>query len=97
MSTPSAAHPRFSHARLLALLALAFVVIAGSAMLRTSTTFDEIVFSTVGARGIRLGDFSFVNDHPRLAQYMFGLRGAKPVAVVADTLYVYDLEALGKL
>jgi 4-amino-4-deoxy-L-arabinose transferase-like glycosyltransferase len=73
MSTPSAAQPRFSHTRLLALLALAFVVLAGSAMLRTSTTFDEIVFSAVGARGIRLGDFTFVNDHPRLAQYMFGL------------------------
>jgi hypothetical protein len=73
MSTPQAAQPRFSHARLLALLALAFVVLAGSAMLRTSTTFDEIVFSAVGARGIRLGDFTFVNDHPRLAQYMFGL------------------------
>jgi hypothetical protein len=75
MSTPSAAQPRFSDARLLALLALAFVVLAGSAMLRTSTTFDEIVFEAVGARGIRLGDFTFVNDHPRLAQYPFGLPG----------------------
>jgi Dolichyl-phosphate-mannose-protein mannosyltransferase len=73
MSTPSAAHPRLTDNRLLALLVLAFVVVAGSAMLRTSTTFDEIVFSTVGARGMRLGDFSLVNDHPRLAQYMFGL------------------------
>ena len=73
MSTPSAAHPNLTDNRLLALLVLAFVVVAGSAMLRTSTTFDEIVFSTVGARGMRLGDFSLVNDHPRLAQYMFGL------------------------
>jgi len=73
MNTSSAAQPGYSHARLLVLLTLAFVVLAGSAMLRTSTTFDEIVFSAVGARGIRLGDFTIVNDHPRLAQYMFGL------------------------
>ena len=73
MSTPSAAHPSRTHNRLLALLVLAFVVVAGSAMLRTSTTFDEIVFSAVGARGIVTGDFSLVNDHPRLPQYLFGL------------------------
>ncbi|HEX7557586.1 MAG TPA: hypothetical protein VF386_00235, partial [Usitatibacter sp.] len=73
MSTPFAAHPSLTHNRLLTLLVVAFVVVAGSAMLRTSTTFDEIVFSAVGARGIATGDFTFVNDHPRLAQYMFGL------------------------
>lgn len=74
MSVPaSKTSTRFSHSRLLALLTLAFVVLAGSAMLRTSTTFDEIVFSAVGARGFRTGDFSMVNDHPRLAQYLFGL------------------------
>jgi hypothetical protein len=73
MSIPSAVPRSLSDNRILALLVLAFTVIAGSAMLRTSTTFDEIVFSTVGARGILLGDFSMVNDHPRLAQYMFGL------------------------
>ncbi|HEX7606373.1 MAG TPA: hypothetical protein VF348_06665, partial [Usitatibacter sp.] len=72
MSTPFAAHPSLTHNRLLALLVVAFVVVAGSAMLRTSTTCDEIVFSAVGARGIVTGDFTFVNDHPRLAQYMFG-------------------------
>ena len=42
-------------------------------MLRTSATFDEIVFLSVGARGIRTGDFSMVDDHPRLAQYLFGV------------------------
>jgi hypothetical protein len=73
MSTPFAAHPSLTHKRLLALLVVAFVVVAGSAMLRTSTTFDEIVFSAVGARGIVTGDFSLVNDHPRLPQYLFGL------------------------
>jgi 4-amino-4-deoxy-L-arabinose transferase-like glycosyltransferase len=73
MSTPSASHPSLTHNRILALLVLAFVVIAGSAMLRTSTTFDEIVFPAVGARGIAMGDFGLVNDHPRLPQYLFGL------------------------
>src|SRR5258708_6146298 len=73
MSASASKSTRFSHSRLLALLALAFVVLAGSAMLRTSTTFDEIVFSAVGARGFRTGDFGMVNDHPRLAQYLFGL------------------------
>jgi hypothetical protein len=63
------AHP----ARLAALLVAAFVLLAGSAMLRTSTTFDEIVFPAVGARGIHTGDFSMVNDHPRIAQYIYGL------------------------
>src|SRR6202171_833117 len=73
MSASASKSTRFSHSRLLALLALAFVVLAGSAMLHTSTTFDEIVFSAVGARGLRTGDFSMVNDHPRLAQYLYGL------------------------
>ena len=62
----------FSPRRLLALLTLAFVVLAGSAMLYSSTTFDEIVFSAVGARGLRTGDFGMVSDHPRLPQYLFG-------------------------
>jgi hypothetical protein len=56
-----------------ALLALVFVVLAGSAMLRTSVTFDEVVFSTAGARGLATGDFRMVNDHPRLAQYLYGV------------------------
>jgi 4-amino-4-deoxy-L-arabinose transferase-like glycosyltransferase len=56
-----------------ALIVTTFVLLAGSAMLRTSTTFDEIVFPAVGARGFHSGDFSMVNDHPRLAQYVYGL------------------------
>ncbi len=64
---------RISPGRIVVVLALAFALLAGSAMLRTSTTFDEIVFSAVGARGLRTGDFGMVNDHPRLPQYLFGL------------------------
>jgi 4-amino-4-deoxy-L-arabinose transferase-like glycosyltransferase len=60
-------------ARLLALLVLAFTVLAGSAMLRTSTTFDEIVLAAAGARALRTGDFAMVNDHPRLLLYAYGL------------------------
>jgi 4-amino-4-deoxy-L-arabinose transferase-like glycosyltransferase len=59
--------------RLAALLVAVFLLLAGSAMLRTSTTFDEIVFPAVGARGLHGGDFSMVNDHPRLPQYVLGL------------------------
>jgi len=62
-----------SPAHLLALLVMVFVLLAGSAMLRTSTTFDEIVFPAVGARGLRTGDFGMVLDHPRLPQYLYGL------------------------
>ena len=73
MSATAATQPRISHAKLAALLALVFAVLAGSAMLRTSVTFDEVVFSAVGARGLVTGDFTLVNDHPRLAQYMYGI------------------------
>ncbi|HEX4781264.1 MAG TPA: glycosyltransferase family 39 protein [Usitatibacter sp.] len=62
-----------SPARLAVLLAIVFAILAGSAMLHTSTTFDEIVFMCVGARGIDTGDFSLVIDHPRLPQYIYGL------------------------
>ena len=55
------------------IIALAFAVVSASAMLRTSATFDEIVFMSVGARGFHMGDFSLVTDHPRLAQYLYGL------------------------
>jgi hypothetical protein len=80
MSAPAATQLRLSHAKLAALLALVFAVLAGSAMLRTSVTFDEIVFSAVGARGFVTGDFTLVNDHPRLAQYMYGI----PAWLAAD-------------
>jgi len=63
----------WSAPRWLAFLVLAFVLLAGSAMLRTSTTFDEMGFVASGARGLRSGDFSLVNDHPRLAQYLYGM------------------------
>jgi len=64
---------RASPARLAGLLVAIFVLLAGSAMLHTSTTYDEIVFPAVGARGMATGDFMMVNDHPRLAQYVYGL------------------------
>ena len=59
--------------RLLALLVLAFAVLGGSAMLRTSTTFDEIALTASGARALRTGDYAMVNDHPRLMLYLYGL------------------------
>jgi dolichyl-phosphate-mannose-protein mannosyltransferase len=61
-----------SYDRLVALLALVFALLAASAMLRTSATFDEIVFPAAGARALHTGDFSMIDDHPRLVQYLFG-------------------------
>ena len=66
--------------RAAALLIVLFVALAGSAMLRTSVTFDEPVFASAGARGIATGDFSLVDDHPPLPQYLFGL----PAWLAAD-------------
>ena len=54
------------------LIVLVFIVLAGSAMVRTSVTFDEPVFFAVGARGFHTGDFTLVNDHPRVPQYVYG-------------------------
>lgn len=73
MDAAAARRKAASPLRLLALLALAFAVLAASAMLRNSATFDEIVFMCVGARGIHMGDFGLVIDHPRLPQYLYGL------------------------
>ena len=73
MDSVAARQKAVSPVRLLALLALAFAILAGSAMLHTSATFDEIVFMCVGARGIHMGDFGMVIDHPRLPQYLYGL------------------------
>jgi hypothetical protein len=44
-----------------------------TAMLRTSTTFDEIVFVAGGVRGFEIGEFDLVPDHPPLMQYIYGL------------------------
>jgi dolichyl-phosphate-mannose--protein O-mannosyl transferase len=60
-------------AALLALLIAVFVLLAGAAMVHTSTTFDEIVFAAIGARGLHTGHFDLILDHPRLPQYLFGL------------------------
>src|SRR5690242_15458368 len=71
---PAAARPtNVSPGAMLAMLAAIFAIVAGSAMLRTSASFDEIVFMCVGARGFHLGDFSLAGDHPRLPQYLYGL------------------------
>src|SRR5258708_586227 len=73
MSATPASRAIVTPRRLLVPLILAFLVLAGSAMQYTSTTFDEPVFSAVGARGLRTGDFGLVKDHPRLPQYLYGI------------------------
>jgi Dolichyl-phosphate-mannose-protein mannosyltransferase len=72
MATPTATRITLPPALLIGLVVVAFVIVAGSAMLHTSTTFDEIVFAAIGARGFHTGSFNLVLDHPRLPQYLFG-------------------------
>jgi hypothetical protein len=57
----------------LAGLLVVFVLLVAGASRHNSVTFDETVFPSVGARGFATGDFSMVRDHPRLAQYLYGL------------------------
>jgi hypothetical protein len=67
--------------RFLARWALAIVVVAGligsaatiGAMRHQSTTFDEILMPSAGARGYATGRFDLVLDHPPIAQYLYGL------------------------
>jgi hypothetical protein len=73
MSTVAARPRDISPVLVAGLVAVAFAVLAASAMLHTSTTFDEIVFLAVGARGFHTGDFGLAPDHPPLAQYLYGL------------------------
>ncbi|HSJ08453.1 MAG TPA: glycosyltransferase family 39 protein [Longimicrobiales bacterium] len=59
-------------------LALAIILVAcaatiGTSMLRTSATFDEVVFVAGGVRGFEFGDWDVVPDHPPLMQYIYGL------------------------
>jgi 4-amino-4-deoxy-L-arabinose transferase-like glycosyltransferase len=56
-----------------AALAVTFALLAGNAMRHTSVTFDEIMFASAGARGLETGDFTLVNEHPRLAHYLYGI------------------------
>src|SRR5512146_2498102 len=55
---------------LLPILLLSGAALAG-AMRRTSTTFDEILLPTAGARGYAIGKFDLVLDHPPLLQYVY--------------------------
>ncbi|HEY2627490.1 MAG TPA: phospholipid carrier-dependent glycosyltransferase, partial [Usitatibacter sp.] len=73
------------------IVALVFAVLAASAMLHTSATFDEIVFMAVGARGFHTGDFSLVTDHPRLPQYLYGLPlYLSGITYPSEALLTYD-------
>ena len=45
----------------------------GSAMTRTSATFDEIVMIAGGARGYETGGWDLAPEHPPLVQYLYGL------------------------
>lgn len=55
----------------------AIVVVSTSAtilaMRRTSTTFDELVLISAGARGLETGKFELAPDHPPMMQYVYGL------------------------
>lgn len=61
------------HGILLALIVVTFAGVAGSATRYNSTTFDEILLPSAGARGYATGEFNLVLDHPPLLQYIYGL------------------------
>ncbi|HEX9107164.1 MAG TPA: hypothetical protein VF832_08045, partial [Longimicrobiales bacterium] len=63
---------RFRGWQLLPVLLVAAAAMIGG-MRHVSTTFDEILMPTAGARGYATGHFDLVNDHPRFAQYLYGL------------------------
>jgi 4-amino-4-deoxy-L-arabinose transferase-like glycosyltransferase len=63
---------RRAHLVLAVLLVVTGMTVA-TAMLRTSTTFDEIVFVGGGVRGFAYGDWDVVPDHPPLMQYIYAL------------------------
>jgi hypothetical protein len=58
---------------LVSLLLLLAGVAMASAVARTSTTFDEIVLVSAGARALETGDWSMVVDQPPLMPLLYGL------------------------
>jgi len=54
-------------------IVLASLLLAAAAMRRTSTTFDETLQPSAGARGYVTGRFDLVTDHPPVMQYVYGL------------------------
>ncbi len=80
LDAPAAAGPRLParlgprlHAAALALILVVCGVAIVGAMRHTSTTFDEILLPSAGARGYATGRFDLVLDHPPLMQYVYGL------------------------
>jgi hypothetical protein len=73
-STTRLTDPAGRRARLLliALSMISFLVCVGTA-LRTSTTWDEIIFMAAGARGYETGNWELATDHPPVMQYVYGL------------------------
>ena len=61
------------HRILLALIVAVFAGVAGTAIRHTSTTFDEVLLPSAGARGYVTGEFDLVLDHPPFLQYLYGL------------------------
>jgi hypothetical protein len=76
------------HWLLLVAIVGTFVAAAGSAMRHTSTTFDEILLPSAGARGYMTGSFKMITlYHPPVLQYVYGL----PVAL-ADFTYPAEMD-----
>ena len=76
------------HWMLLIVIIAAFIGTAASAMRHTSTTFDEILLPSAGARGFATGSFDMITlYHPPVLQYVYGL----PVAL-ADFSYPAELD-----
>ena len=65
------------HAAWAVIVVIIMALISGGAtvlgMRHQSTTFDEILMPSAGARGYETGRFDLVLDHPPVAQYLYGL------------------------
>lgn len=87
--TASGARRTSGHHRvLLVVIVAAFIGTAATAMRHTSTTFDEILLPSAGARGFVTGNFNMITlYHPPVLQYVYGL----PVAL-ADFSYPAELD-----
>ena len=81
---------------LLGLAALLLVTggLAVGAMLRSSTTFDEIVLVAAGARAVETGSWSLVVDQPPVMPFLYGapfqLVGAEYPSEIRERMLRYD-------
>jgi 4-amino-4-deoxy-L-arabinose transferase-like glycosyltransferase len=70
---PQRARRRSIALALLTMIVCGYAALTIGAMVRQSTTFDEIVLIAGGARGFATGNFDLAPEHPPFTQYLYGL------------------------